>query len=59
MGEFTYLKIKVASPPNMVYWGANPKYLLDDLEKIIGFKQEMLENKVFKNTFPKLKRHLN
>ncbi len=36
----------------MVYFGANPKYLLDDLEKIIGFKQGMLENKVFKNTFP-------
>ena len=59
MGEFTYLKIKVANPPNMVYFGANPKYLLDDLEKIIGFKQEMLENKVFKNTFPKLKEFID
>jgi hypothetical protein len=59
MGEFTYLKIKVANPPNMVYFGANPKYLLDDLEEIIGFKQEMLENKVFKNTFPKLKEFID
>ena len=55
MGEFSYFKFKLATPPNMVYFGANPKYLLDDLEQIMGFKQEIFENRVFKNTFPKIK----
>jgi hypothetical protein len=59
MGEFSYIKFKIADPPNMVYCGANPKYLLGDLEKIIGFKQVILENKVFKNTFPKLKEFID
>jgi len=55
MGEFTYLKFKNANPPRMVYWGANTKYLLKDLEKIIGFKEILSENKAFKNTFTKVK----
>lgn len=55
MGEFTYLKFKNANPPHMVYWGANTKYLLKDLEKIIGFKEILSENKTFKNTFTKVK----
>ena len=59
IGEFTYLKFKIADPPCMVYWGASPKYLLGDLEKIIGFKQLITENKVFKNTFPKIKKHID
>jgi len=59
MGEFTYLKIKAAAPPNMVYWGANPKYLLADLEKVIGFKQVVIEGRVFKNTFAKLKEFID
>ncbi|MBM3710371.1 MAG: DUF4872 domain-containing protein [Actinobacteria bacterium] len=59
MGEFTYLKIKAAAPPNMVYWGANPKYLLTDLERVVGFKQVVVEGKVFKNTFPKLKEFID
>ncbi len=59
VGEFTYIKFKSANPPNMVYCGANPKYLLDDLEKIMDFKQEILENKVFKNTFPKIKEFID
>jgi len=54
-GEFAYLKFKIADPPSMVYWGANPKYLLSDLENIIGFKQTLVENRVFKNTFSKMK----
>jgi hypothetical protein len=58
MGGFSYIKVKTASPPNMVYFGANPKYLLSDLENLIGFQQEIIENKVFKNTFPRLKEHL-
>jgi hypothetical protein len=55
MGEFTYLKFKNANPPHMVYWGANTKYLLKDLEKIIDFKEILSENKTFKNTFTKVK----
>lgn len=55
MGEFAYLKFKAASPPCMVYCVASPKYLMNDLEKIIGFKQEIIENRVFKSTFPKIK----
>ena len=55
MGEFTYLKFKNANPPHMIYWGANTKYLLKDLEKIIDFKEIISENKTFKNTFTKVK----
>jgi len=59
MGEFSYFRFKLATPPDMVYFGANPKYLLNDLGKIIGFKQEIIENRVFKNTFPKIKEFIN
>ena len=55
MGEFTYLKFKIFIPPNMVYWGANTKHLLQDLEHIIGFEQILLENRIFTNTFRKIK----
>ncbi len=58
-GEFAYITFKSADPPNMVYCGANPKYLLDDLEKIMGFKQEILENRVFKNTLPEIKEFID
>lgn len=59
MGEFSYFKFKGAKPPNMVYFGANPKYLLADLENIIGFKQEVIENRVFKNTFTLIKDYVS
>lgn len=59
MGEFAYLKFKIATPPHMVFWGANTKYLMQDLEKIIGFKQILSENKVFKNTFAGIKKALD
>jgi hypothetical protein len=59
MGEFAYLKFKAASIPCMVYWGASPKYLMNDLEKIIGFKQEIIENRVFKSTFTKIKEFID
>ena len=59
MGEFAYLRFKLASPPCMVYFGANPKYLLDDLAKMIGFEQQVVENRVFKNAFPKIKEIIN
>jgi len=59
MGEFTYLKFKNAHPPQMVFCGASPKYLLNDLEKIIGFKQEVTENRTFKYTLSKIKHYID
>ena len=55
MADFAYLRFKRADPPCMVYWGANPKYLMKDLAQVIGFKEAIIEGKTFKNTFPKLK----
>jgi hypothetical protein len=55
MAGFTYLRFKRANPPYMVYWGANPRYLMKDLASIIGFKETVIEGKAFRNTFPKLK----
>jgi len=53
--SFAYLRFKRADPPCMVYWGANPKYLMKDLAHIIGFEETVIEGKSFKNTFPNLK----
>ncbi len=55
MAGFTYLRFKRADPPCMVYWGANPKYLLKDLANIIGFKETVIEGRSFAFTFPRLK----
>jgi len=59
MAGFTYLRFKRADPPCMVYWGANPKYLMRDLARIIGFEETVIEGKTFKNTFPKLKESID
>ncbi|OQA21009.1 MAG: hypothetical protein BWY60_00891 [Actinobacteria bacterium ADurb.Bin346] len=59
MGEFSYFRYKRAEPPDMVYFGANPKYLLADLENIIGFKQEIIEDRAFKNTFSLIKSYID
>ena len=59
MASFAYLKFKMAKPPCMVYWGNNPKYLLQDLSEIIGFSQIISEGKSFKNEFPKIKIYLD
>ncbi len=59
MASFAYLKFKMAKPPCMVYWGNNPKYLLNDLGEIIGFSQIISEGKSFKNEFPKIKGYLD
>jgi len=59
MAGFAYLRFKKADPPCMVYWGANPKYLMNDLAEIIGFKETVIEGKIFKNTFPKLKEFID
>ena len=50
MGEFTYLKFKNFVPEHMVYWGANTKYFMRDLGKIIGFHEVVIQNKTFKST---------
>ncbi len=59
MGEFSYLKFKNATPPHMVYWGANTKYLMQDMAHILGFEQLLLENRSFANTFTKMKDQIN
>ena len=59
VGEFAYLKFKSANPPCMVYWGANPKYLMRDLEAIIGFEQVIAENKSFKNSLAQLREFID
>lgn len=59
MAGFAYLRFKRADPQCMVYWGANPKYLMKDLAKIIGFEDTVIEGKTFKNTFPKLKEFID
>jgi hypothetical protein len=55
MAGFTYLRFKMADPPCMVYWGANPKYLMRDLAKIIGFEETVIEGRRFKFVFSHLK----
>ncbi|NWG11522.1 DUF4872 domain-containing protein [Candidatus Bathyarchaeota archaeon] len=55
MAGFTYLRFKRADPPCMVYWGANPKYLMKDLAGIIGFKEKVVEGRSFEFMFSHLK----
>jgi len=55
MAGFAYLHFKRANPPCMVYWGANPKYLMKDLANIIGFEETVIEGRNFKFTFSRLK----
>ena len=55
MAGFAYLRFKRADPPCMVYWDANPKYLMKDLANIIGFKETVIEGRSFKFTFSRLK----
>jgi len=51
MAGFAYLRFKRADPPCMVYWGANPKYLMKDLANIIGFRETVIEGRTFKLLF--------
>jgi hypothetical protein len=55
MAGFTYLRFKKADPPCMVYWGANPKYLMKDLANIIGFKEKVIEGRSYEFMFSHLK----
>ena len=59
MASFAYLKFKLAKPPCMVFWNTNPKYLLKNLEQIIGFSQTVVEGKSFKTSFAKLKEFID
>jgi hypothetical protein len=59
MASFAYFRFKRADPPCMVYWGANPKYLMKDLARVIGFKDAVIEGKVFKNMFPRLRKFID
>jgi len=59
MAGFTYLHFKRADPPCMVYWGANPKYLINDLANIIGFKETVIEGKSYRFMFPRLKEFID
>lgn len=59
MASFAYLKFKMAQPPCIVYWGNSPRYLMEQLQDIIGFSQTISEGKSFKNEFPKIKELLN
>jgi hypothetical protein len=59
MASFAYLKFKSAKPPCMVYWSTNPKYLLRNLEVIIGFKQMVNEGKSFKTTFHEIEEFID
>jgi hypothetical protein len=43
----------------MVYWSTNPKYLLRNLEVIIGFKQMVNEGKSFKTTFHEIEEFID
>jgi len=55
MAGFTYLRFRRADPACMVYWGANPKYLMKDLANIIGFKETVIEGRSFGFAFSHLK----
>lgn len=54
MAGFACLKYKLARPPVMVYWGNNPKYLLQELGEIVGYKQEVIEGRSWKTTFQRI-----
>ena len=59
MAGFAYLRFKRADPPCMVYWGANPKYLMKDLANILGFKETVIEGKSYKFMFSRLKEFID
>lgn len=54
MAGFAYLRFERADPPCMVFWGANPKYLMRDLASVIGFKETVIEGRSSSSPFPAL-----
>jgi hypothetical protein len=59
MASFSYLKFKRATPPNMVFWGANTKYFIPNLERVIGFRQSIVEGRGSSTTISKLKEFID
>jgi len=55
MTSFSSLKYKRARPPNMVFWGTSTRYFVPNLERIIGFKQVLMEGSSSSNALSKLK----
>ncbi len=54
MASFSYLKFKRSKPSNLVFWGTNARYLVQNLERIIGFKQTVLEGRSSSTVVSKL-----
>jgi hypothetical protein len=59
MAGFAYLRFERADPPCMVFWGANPKYLMRDLASVIGFRETVIEGRSFKFTFLRLRESID
>lgn len=59
MAGFAYLKFKMAKPPQMVYWGNSPKYLLKELKETIEFEQITVEGKSWKTTSAKIRESID
>jgi hypothetical protein len=59
MASFSYLKFKSATPPNMVFWGANPRHFIPNLEKIIGFRQVVVEGRGSSATTKMIEEHID
>jgi len=59
MSSFSYLKLKLAKPPCMVYWGPRTQDLMECLQEIIGFFSCVSEGKAFRNEFPKIKSYID
>ena len=55
MAGFSYLKFKQAVPPQMVYWGNSPKYLLKELSPIVGFSEEISEGRSWKTLLERIR----
>jgi hypothetical protein len=59
MASFSYLRFKRATPPNMVFWGANTKYFISNLERLVGFNQTVIEGRSSTATISKLKESID
>jgi hypothetical protein len=59
MASFSYLKFKRATPPNMVFWGANTKYFVPNLERVVGFRQTVVEGRGSSTTFSRIRESID
>jgi len=55
MAGFTYLRIKIAKPPRMVFSGLNTPRQYKNLERILNIKFKKMENRTFEFTLSKIK----